>query len=92
MNPTGKAASLVHALVLPGCAFFAGFDTFALAFAMGNSGGRVGVAAGALLIGSLVGGAGLAIASPGSWTRLPFVSLIALVCALPVLPAAVPYG
>jgi hypothetical protein len=92
MNPTGKVASLVYALVLLACAFFAGFDTFAFGFAIGDGGGQVGVAAGALLIGTLVGGAGLAIASLGSWTRWRAVSLIALASALVVLPAAVLYG
>jgi hypothetical protein len=92
MNPTGKIASLIYALVLLGCAFFAGFDTFAFAFAIGDAGGQVGVAAGTLLIGTLVGGAGLAIASLGSWTRWRALSLIALVSALVVLPAAVLYG
>ena len=91
MNPTGKVASLVYALVLLGCAYFAGFDTFAFAFAIGDGDGRVSVAAGILLIGTLVGGAGLAIASLGSWTRWRPLSLIALVSALVVLPATVLY-
>ena len=89
MNPTAKVASLVFAPVLLGCVFCAGFDTFAFAFAIGDSGGQVDVAAGALLIGTLMGGAGLAIALPRSWTRWRVVTLIALVCALLVLPAAV---
>ena len=92
MDPTGKVVSLFYAILLLGCAFFAGFDTFAFAFAIGDDGGQVGVAAGILLIGTLVGGAGLAIASLGSWTRWRAVSLIALVGALVVLPAAVLYG
>jgi hypothetical protein len=71
---------------------FAGFDTFAFAFAIGDSGGQVDVAAGALLIGTLMGGAGLAIAFLRSWTRWRVVSLVALVCALLVLPAAVLYA
>jgi hypothetical protein len=92
MNPTGKVASFVYALVLLGCAYFAWFDTFAFAFAIGEGDGQVSFAVGTLLIGTLVGGAGLAVASLGSWTRWRAVSLIALVSALLVLPSAVLYG
>jgi hypothetical protein len=92
MNSTGKAASLVYVLLLLACAFFAGYDTFWTGFAIGDGGGLVGFAAGALLIGTLVGGAGLAIASLGSWTGSRGVSLIALVSTLAVLPMAVLFG
>jgi hypothetical protein len=40
MNLKGKVASLVYALVHLGCAFFAGFDTFAFAFAIGDGEGK----------------------------------------------------
>ena len=92
MNSTSKVASLFYALVLVGCAYFAWFDTFAFAFAIGEGGGQASFAIGALLIGTLAGGAGLAITSLGSWTRWRAVSLIGLVSALLVLPSAVLYG
>ncbi len=92
MNPTGKLFSLVYALVLLGCAFFAGFDTFAFAFGIGDGGGQVSLAAATLLIGTLAGGVGLVIAALGFWTRWPSINLIALVSALIVMPAAVLYG
>lgn len=92
MNPTGKVASLVYVLLLLACAFFAGYDSFWTAFGIGDGGGQVGIIAGALLIGTLAGGAGLAIASLGSWTRSRAVSLIALVSALAELPMAVLFG
>jgi len=84
--------NLIYALVLLGCAFFAGFDTFAFAFAIGDGGGQVSLAAGTLLIGTLAGGVGLVIAVFGSWTRSPRISLLALVSILIVLPAALLYG
>jgi hypothetical protein len=92
MNLKGKVVSLVYSLVLLGCAFFAGFDTWAYAFGIGDGGGQVSLAAGTLLIGTLAGGVGLVIAALGSWTRWPGISLIALVSVLIVLPAAVLYG
>jgi hypothetical protein len=92
MNLEGKIISLVYAVLLIGCAFFAAFDTFAFAFAIGDGGGHVSLAAGTLLIGTLAGGVGLVIAALGSWIRRPGISLIALVSALMVLPAAVLYG
>jgi hypothetical protein len=92
LNLKGKVVSLVYALLLLGCAFFAGFDTFAFAFGIGDGGGQVSLAAGTLLLGTLAGGVGLVIAALGSWTRRPGISLIALVSVLIVLPAAVLYG
>ena len=92
MNLKRKVVSLIYAVVLLGCALFAGFDTWAFAFAIGDGGGQVSLAAGTLLIGTLAGGVGLVIAALGSWTRWPGVSLIALVSVLVVLPAAVLYG
>jgi hypothetical protein len=92
MNLKGKIVSLIYALVLLGCAFFARFDTFAFAFGIGEGGEPVGLAAGTLLIGTLAGGVGLVIAALGSWTRSRGISLLALVSVLVVLPAAVLYG
>lgn len=92
MNPTGKLASTFYAVLLLACGSFAAFDTFAIAFGIGDGGGQVSVAAGTLLVGTLAGGAGLAIASLGSWTRWRTVSLIVLVSAIVVLPAAILYG
>jgi hypothetical protein len=92
MNPTGKVVSLVYALVLLGCAAAAGLDVFAFRFGIGDGGGTIGLVAGAFMIGTLVGGAGLAGAALGAWTRWPAVSLIAFVSALVVLPAALLYG
>lgn len=92
MNPTGKIVSLVYAVVLLECAFFAGYDDFAFGFAIGDGGGRVSIPAGVLLIGTLVGAAGLALTSLGSWTRWRTVSMTALVSAVVVFPAAVLYG
>jgi hypothetical protein len=87
MNLKGKIVSLIYALVLLGCAFFAGFDTFGFAFAIGDGGGQVSLAAGTLLIGTLAGGVGLVIAALGSWTRSQGISLVALVSVFLVLPA-----
>jgi hypothetical protein len=92
MNLKGEIVPLIYPLVLLGCAFFAGFDTFAFAFAIGDGGGQASPAVGALLIGTLAGGVGLVIAALGSWTRWPGISLIAMVSVLIVLPAAVLYG
>jgi hypothetical protein len=92
MNLEGKIVSLVDALLLLGCAFFAAFDTFAFAFGIGDGGGQVSLTAGTLLIGTLAGGVGLVIAALGSWIRRPGISLIALVSVLIALPAAVLYG
>lgn len=92
MNPEGKFVSLIYALVLLGCAFFAGFDTFAFAFAIGDGGGQVSFVTGTLLIGTLAGGIGLVIAALVSWIRSPRISLLALVSILVVLPAAMLYG
>lgn len=92
MNSTGKVVSLVYAGVLLECAFFAGYDDFAFGFAIGDGAGRVTIPVGALLIATLVGAAGLALASLGSWTRWRSVSMTALVSAVVVLPAAVLYG
>jgi hypothetical protein len=92
MNLKGNIVSVIYALVLLGCAFFAGFDTFAFAFGIGDGGGQIGLVAGTLLIGTLAGGVGLVIAALGSWTRWPGISLIAMVSVLIVLPAAVLYG
>lgn len=92
MNQKDKIVSLVYALVLLGCALFAGFDTFAFTFAIGEGGGQISFAAEILLIGTMAGGVGLVIAALGSWTRWPGISLIALVSVLIVLPAAVLYG
>lgn len=92
MNPTGKLVSLAYALVLLACALAAGFDTWAFAFAIGDGGGQVGLAAGTLLIGTLIGGVGLVVAALASWTRWRSYSMIAFVSALIVLPAAAIYG
>ena len=92
MNMRGKALSLVYAFVLLECAFFAGYDDFAFAFAIGDDGAPTSIPVRALLIGTLVGAAGLAIASLGSWTRWRAVSLTALVSAVVVFPAAILYG
>jgi len=92
MNLKGKIVSLIYALVLLGCALFAGYDTFAFAFGIGDGEGQVSIAAGTLLIGTLAGGVGLVIAALGSWTRSRGISRIALVSVLVVLPAAVLYG
>ena len=92
MNLKGKLVSLIFALVLLGCAFFAGFDTFGFAFGIGDGGGQVSLAAGTFLIGTLAGGVGLVIAALGSWTRWRGANVIALVSILIVLPAAVLYG
>jgi hypothetical protein len=92
MNPKGKFVSLIYTLALLGCAFFAGFDTFAFAFGIGDGGGQVSLVAGTLLIGTLAGGVGLAIAALGSWTRWQGANVIALISVLIVLPAAVLYG
>jgi len=92
MNLEGKIVSLVHALLLFSCAFFAAFDTFAFAFGIGDGGGQVSLTAGTFLIGTLAGGVGLVIAALGSWIRRPGISLIALVSVLIALPAAVLYG
>ena len=92
MNGKGKLVSLVFVLVLLGCAFSAGFDTFAFAFGIGDGGGRVGVVAGTFLIGTMAGGVGLIIAALLSWTRWRGTNLIALVSVLIVLPAAVLMG
>ena len=92
MNLKGTLASLIYALVLLGCAFFAGFDTFGFAFGIGDGGGQISVAAGTFLIGTLVGGVGLIIAALLSWTRWPGTNVIALVSVLIVLPAAMLYG
>jgi hypothetical protein len=92
MNLKGTVVSLVYALMLLGCAFFAGLDTFGFAFAIGDGGGQVSLLDGTLLIGTLAGGAGLVIAALGSWMRWRGISLIALVSVLIVLPAAVLYG
>jgi hypothetical protein len=92
MNLKGKMGSLIYALVLLGCAFFAGFDTLAFAFSIGDGGGQVSLATGTLLIGTLVGGVGLVIAALGSWTRWRTIGIIALVSVLVVLPAALLYG
>jgi hypothetical protein len=59
MNLKGKIVSVIYALVLLGCAFFAGFDTFAFAFGIGDGGGQIGILAGTLLIGTLAGGCSL---------------------------------
>lgn len=92
MNPQGKVVSLIYALLLLGCALFAVFDTWAFVFTIGDGGGQVGAAAATLLIATLVGGLGLVLAAVGSWSRWPGMSLIALVSALIVLPAAVLNG
>lgn len=92
MNPTAKVVSTVHAALLLACAFFAGFDDLAFAFAIGEGGMQASGAIGALLIATLAGGAGLMIASFGSWTRWRMLSLLALLSAVFVLPAAVFYG
>ena len=92
MNLKRKLVSLIYALVLLGCAFFAGFDTFGFAFGIGDGGGQVSVAAGTFLIGTLAGGVGLIIAALLSWTRWPGTNIIALVSILIVLPAEVLYG
>jgi hypothetical protein len=92
MNLKGKIVSLIYAMVLLGCAFFGGLDTFAFAFGIGDGGGQVSLAAGTLLLGTLAGGVGLVIAALGSWARWRGISLIALVSVLIVLPAAVLYG
>ncbi len=92
MNPTGKVVSLIYVVVLLECAFFAGYDDFAFAFAIGDGDGRVTIPIGVLLIGTLVGAVGLAIASLGSWTRWRAVSMTALVSAVVVFPAAILYG
>jgi hypothetical protein len=83
---------LAYALLLVGCALFAGFDVFAFAFAVGDGGGQVGLAAGTLLLGTLVGGLGLLVATLGCWSWRRSLSLTALVSVLIVMPAAVLYG
>jgi hypothetical protein len=88
MNPTGKFVSLVYALVPLGCASCAVFDAWAFAFAIGDGGGQPGPAVSALLIATLVGAVGLAIAALGSLARSPVFSLIGFITALLVLPAA----
>lgn len=92
MNLQRKIVSLTHALVLLGCAFFAWFDTCAFAFGIGDAGGHAGLVAGSLLIGTPIGGLGLALATVGCWIGWPGISLIALLSALIVLPAATLYG
>jgi hypothetical protein len=89
MNLSGK---IIYALVLLGCACFAGFDTFAFAFGIGDGDGQVSFLAGTILIGTLAGGVGLVIAALGSWTRSRGISKLAIVSILVVLPAAVLYG
>jgi hypothetical protein len=92
MTVNDNISSLVFALLLLACACFAGFDTFAFAFGIGDGGGQVGLTTGTLLIATLAGGVGLIIAAIGSWSRRPGISLLALISAFIVLPAAVLYG
>src|ERR1700744_6402457 len=92
MNLKSSVVSLIDAVVFLACALFAGFDTFAFAFGIGDGGGQIGLVAGTLLIGTLAGGTGLAIAAFGSWSRWRGISLIALGGTLLVLPAAALYG
>jgi len=92
MNRESKYVEPVNALVLLACAFFAGLDAFAFIYQIGDADGHTSLAAGTLLIGTLLGCIGLLIAALGSWTRRPGISLTALVSVLVVLPAAVLYG
>jgi hypothetical protein len=89
VHPTGKIGSFVYALVLVGCACFAGSEVFGFAFAIGDGDGKIGLGIGAFFIATLAGAVGLVIAAIGSWTRSRAVSLIALAGALLVLPSAV---
>ena len=92
MNLKGPLITLAYVLLLLTCAFFAGFDTFGFAFAIGDGGGQVDVLSGTLLIGTLAGGVGLIIAALSSWTRWRGTHVIALVSIVVVLPAALLYG
>jgi hypothetical protein len=87
-----EVASAVNSIVLVACSLFAGFDTFAFAFAIGDGGGQVSLTEGTFLIGTLAGSVGLVIAAVGAWTRRPGLSVVALISILIVLPAAVLYG
>ena len=92
MNPKGKLVSSLYALMLLGCAFFAGYDTFGFAFGIGEGGGQISLIAGTFLIGTLAGGGGLIIAALLCWTRWRATNVIALVCSIIVLPAASLFG
>lgn len=92
MTSTARVVSCVYAALLLACAFFAGFDDLAFAFSIAEGDMQVSGAIGALLIATLAGGTGLIIASFGSWTRWRMLSLLGLVSAMTVLPAAILYG
>ncbi|MGB9030513.1 MAG: hypothetical protein WCC27_10375 [Acidobacteriaceae bacterium] len=92
MKPNSRIFTLVYGVVLLGCAFFAGFDWFGYAFGLGEAGTTPGLTDEILLKGTLAGGAGLVIAAWLSWNRWRAVNLVALVCALAVLPLAAILG
>ncbi|MGA2671790.1 MAG: hypothetical protein ABSE99_01070 [Terracidiphilus sp.] len=88
MNLTGRPISVAYAVLLAGCATFALRQTQGIMFGMGESGGALGLVAGAFLSVTVISTAALAVAALGSWTRWPVFSLIGIVSAVGVLPAA----
>ncbi|HUD55964.1 MAG TPA: hypothetical protein VMR02_12095 [Terracidiphilus sp.] len=88
MNLTRWPVTVVYAVLLLGCVGFALYQTWGAMFAMGESETAVGLVAGAFLIVTVLGAAGLVIGALGSWTRWRSYSVIALVGALGVLPMA----
>jgi len=81
------AASVVYALLLAACAFFAGFAVFGFAFAIGDGGGSVGPGMAFFLIATLVGAVALGIGALSCWARNRVIRGIALAGVLLVLPA-----
>lgn len=86
MTLKSTTASLLNALVLLGCALFAGADAYAVAFAIGDGGNKGGVLADAEFFSLLVGTTGLLVAALGSLSRLRSMSVIAFLSIVLVLP------
>lgn len=80
--------SIVNALLLAGCAYFAWHELFGLMFGMGESGTSPGLLGGAFLLVTALGVVGFAVAAFGVFSRLRVFGLLGLASAIASLPAA----
>ncbi len=88
MKPSRWPLSLVYALLLVGCAYFAGHQVFGIMFGIGESGESIGLLGGAFLIVTALGTVGFGIAAVGAFSKVRAFGFLGVASAVAVLPAS----
>jgi hypothetical protein len=88
VNNSRWPISVIYAVLLAACAYFAWQQLFGLMFGMGESGAALGFVGAAFLIVTAFGVLGFAIAAFGVFSRVRAFGVLGLASAIAVLPVA----